>query len=87
MIVVWWLPIWMLAPAISDALGYGNDAEAQHIVLVVIVVIQTAIGLMGVFLASKTVSQEIKSGPLRQAPARIWHILWTGQSTGQSASE
>jgi len=77
-ILLWWLPIWLLSPAVSDLLGI-QSSTARHEVLVVMVVIQTIVGIAGFILASREVVKLIKQVPRRKVPGTIWHMILTGK--------
>jgi glucose dehydrogenase len=77
-ILLWWLPIWLLSPAVSDLLGVQSSA-ARHEVLVAMVVIQTIVGVAGFILASREVVSLIKKVPRRKIPGTIWHMILAGK--------
>jgi hypothetical protein len=78
-ILLWWLPIWLLSPAVSDLLGV-QSSTARHEVLVIMVVIQTIVGIAGFILASREVFRLIKQVPRRKVPGTIWHMIRTGKA-------
>jgi len=76
MIVIWWAPIWLLSPFISD---YLNGTPSTATITTAIVVIQTLIGLLGFYVAGKEVVGIIKNKPKKQALKTIWYVLIHGQ--------
>jgi hypothetical protein len=70
---VWWAPIWALSPAIATSL----DLKTSTVTLV-IVILQTIIGVLGIAVAGKEVSNIIKKTPKKQVPGKIWHVLIHG---------
>lgn len=81
-ILLWWLPIWLLAPAISDLLGYSNNSSASHDVFIALIIIQTVIGIFGLLLASREVMNLLKKLPRKKVPGAIWHIMISGKTDG-----
>ena len=79
-ILLWWLPVWALSPAISDILGFQNNPTAKHRVLIVLVIIQTIFGLIGVIFCSREVVSLLKKVPRRKVLPAIWHVLLTGNT-------
>lgn len=80
-IFLWWIPIWLLAPGISDLLGYGNDPTASHRIFVALIVIQTIIGILGFFVAGRVAVTQMKQVPFKKMPGTIGRILWSGKMT------
>ena len=79
-ILVWWAPIWALAPAITDALKGLPAPPSVAVVTGTIVVIQTIIGLLGFWVAGTGVKGIIKAAPRkRDALAAIWSIFLHGE--------
>ncbi len=76
LIALWWLPFWALAPAISDSLG-GQPTAA--VLTGVIVVVQTLIGILGMWLAGTAVKAVLTGVPKRQAFGTIWYLLVHGK--------
>lgn len=74
LILLWWLPFWMFAPAIADAFGF-NSNNAR----LVIMVIQTIIGIIGMWIVGKQIATIMKQTSFKQMLPKIWHILRTGK--------
>ena len=75
-IIIWWAPIWLLAPVISDAL---NNTPTTAVITTTIIVVQTLIGLLGFYIAGKEMVGLIKHHPKKQALKMMWFTLVHGQ--------
>lgn len=80
-ILIWWLPIWLLSPAVSDLLG-AHSSKDRHEVLIGLVIVQTIIGVAGFVLASREVVKLVKQIPRRKVPGTIWYMIRTGKVDG-----
>jgi len=76
MIAFWWLPLWALAPAVSDALGGQPSTQA---LTVGIVVVQTLVGILGSWFAGTMVKSTLMGRPKKQAFGTIWYLLIHGK--------
>lgn len=72
-LALWWIPFWALAPMIATSLNLKASA-----VTLAIVVVQTIIGGIGIWVAGKEVSNIIKKTPKKQVPGKVWHVLIHG---------
>lgn len=79
LILLWWIPFWMLSPKIASALGFTNEAKAASIITIVIMVIQTVIGLLGIYFAGKQIYELLKNTPKKRVLPKVWHILVSGK--------
>jgi uncharacterized oligopeptide transporter (OPT) family protein len=77
LIILWWLPFWALGPYLARLLGYSSS-HAAAVATTMIVIIQTIIGILGMFLVGKQVSGLVKGSPKRQVLPKIWHIFRYG---------
>lgn len=75
LILLWWIPFWALAPFVADILNVSAATLTT-----VIIIIQTLIGFIGIFLAGKEVAGLIKSNPKKQALKTIWYVLIHGHT-------
>ncbi len=75
--VLFWLPAYLLAPVVAAAFGYPKDAEAIFKITVVIMGIQTALGIIGFLFAGKQV-MTLRHVPRKQIPKTVWHLFWHG---------
>jgi hypothetical protein len=72
-LVIWWAPIWALAPVIADVCAIKTSY-----ITFAIVAVQTIIGFLGVWIAGKEVAEIIKTTPKKQVPRKVWHVLVHG---------
>ncbi len=79
-IILFWLPIWLLAPAVSRLLGYSDEPYARHVILVVLACLQGACGVTGAMLVGKEMLPLFKEMPRKKVPKAVWHIMRTGSS-------
>lgn len=85
-IILFWLPAWLLAPSIAELLGDANNAAARHTILVVILLVQTAFGIIGLLLVSREILSLLKKVPRKKIPKTMWRILKTGSTDGLAES-
>ena len=78
--LLWWLPFYLLAPAIADLLGKGDDAQVRREITIWIVCIQTVIGLLGVYLSGKGLFATLAKVRRRRVLPVAWRIVWSGDS-------
>jgi hypothetical protein len=74
--VLFWLPAYLLAPAIAAVLG---DESAIVRITVAIMAIQTVLGLLGFWMAGTQVIKLLKHTPRKKLPKTVWHLFWSGQ--------
>jgi len=74
LIAIFWIPIWLLAPVLAHLL----DRPAAS-VTVVIALIQTVLGVIGVLLAGRPTLTLVRHTGWRAVPKTIWRVLWTGK--------
>ena len=79
LILLWWLPIWLLAPYINSAFSSTDSSQSLAIITTIIIVIQTMIGGFGVYIAGGPVMDIIKKTPRRKVPRTILRILLHGK--------
>jgi nitrate reductase gamma subunit len=75
LIILWWVPFWALATPISDKTGIKIS-----VLTIIIMGIQTVLGLMGFYLTGKTVSKLLKSLPFKKVPGALWYMLTKGKT-------
>jgi hypothetical protein len=78
--LLWWLPVYLLAPAIADLIGTSSDAHLVRTVAIWLVCIQTVIGLIGLYLAGTQLFATLGKVRRRRVLAVAWHIVWTGDT-------
>ena len=75
--LMFWLPAYLLAPVVAAAFGYPKNAEAIFKITIVIMGIQTAIGIIGFLFAGKQI-MTLRHVPRKQLPKTVWHLFWRG---------
>lgn len=78
--LLWWLPVYLLAPAVADLLGKGSDAQARHVITIWLVVIQTALGVLGLYLAGRELFSALGRVRRRRVLPVAWRIVWSGDT-------
>jgi hypothetical protein len=79
-ILLWWIPFWLLAPAITEAMSGLPVPPSVTAVTASIVIVQTVIGLLGFWIAGAQVKTIIKKAPSKRASLRlIWSIFIHGE--------
>jgi uncharacterized membrane protein (DUF485 family) len=76
LLLIWFIPFWALAPWIAKHLGWSVHAGVE--LGLVMSICQTLIGIVGAFIAGKDATALVKGTPFKRVPARVWHIIWTG---------
>jgi hypothetical protein len=76
LIAIWWVPILLLAPLVA----HFADRPAASITIV-IAVVQTIIGLIGVLIAGRQAARIVRNTGFRAVPRKILWVLWTGLLT------
>ncbi len=73
LIFLWWVPIWAIAPQLADMFGFdSNNAR------IVIMIIQTIIGLIGMLIVGKQIAGIMKGTSFRRMPSTVWKVLRHG---------
>ena len=83
LLVLWFLPFWLLGPEVAQALGI-DSSRGVAVVTGLITIVQTIIGIAGAFIAGKQAAQLMKHGSLRKRLRRVGHVLWTGEIQSDS---
>lgn len=78
-ILLWWAPFWMLAPLINDALGLNSGTA----ITVIIMAVQTIIGVFGFILVGKPTARIIKKASFKKTPGIIWYAIIHGKIKDQ----
>lgn len=73
LIFLWWIPIWVVAPEIADFFGL-NSNNAR----IVIMIIQTIIGVIGMLVVGKEVASIMRGIPFKKMIPTIWRVLRYG---------
>jgi hypothetical protein len=72
-VALWWIPVWALAPVIA---GFW-DLDGRTVVIVM-AVIQTVIGLLGVLIAGRQDYRIMQGVPRKQLLPTVWGVLRRG---------
>jgi hypothetical protein len=86
-ILLWWAPIWLLAPHIADSLSGLDPPPSVALVTTIIVVVQTLIGVIGIVVAGSAVRAIVKGSTKREALRLIWQIFLHGEIQGPTDVE
>jgi hypothetical protein len=78
LIALWWIPVYLAVPVLIKALGDSGNPHAVKIFTAWVILIQTVIGLAGLALLGKELSQALRGMPLKKMPITFWRIIWTG---------
>ena len=85
LILLWILPFWLLAPEVAHLLSGGSGNPSVATVTTTVVVVQTILGLIGMFVAGAEVKTIVKGSTRRHAIAAIWSIFIHGEIRGDGA--
>lgn len=78
LVLLWWIPFWVLAPFINSQHGVGKSSHATSMLTITIMIVQTIIGAIGVYVAGKQASTIIKETPKKQVLPKMWQIIRHG---------
>lgn len=79
MFIIWWIPIYLAFPAINSELN-ATTKKQQAIIALVIITIQTIIGILGLMLVGKSLAYTLKKVKSKKIPIVIWRMLWSGKT-------
>lgn len=82
LLILWWAPLWLLLPELAQQLGIQLTDASQSTMTLIIIIIQTIIGIIGLAIVGNDVGTIIKHSSYRKTPKIMWHILRTGQTEG-----
>jgi hypothetical protein len=85
-IILWLVPFWALAPYIAHSLSGLSNPPSVAAVTTTIVVVQTIIGLLGLWVAGTQVKAIIKGSTMLHALRAIWPILIHGNIPGEGGA-
>ncbi|MET0788386.1 MAG: hypothetical protein ABWY33_04000 [Cellulomonas sp.] len=77
LILLWWIPVWLAAPVLAEALGL----EVEN-VAVVLVVVQTVVGALGALVAGKQITRILRGVPRKQMLPTVWRVFRHGSLDG-----
>ena len=78
LLFLFWIPFWALVPVLESTLNITSSQGIRNLTIVVML-LQSALGLAGVVIAGKQVALVMKSTKRKQMPKKVWHIVWTGK--------
>jgi len=84
LVLLWVLPFWALAPSIAHSLRGLSNPPSVAAVTTTIVLVQTLLGLIGLWVAGTQVKSIIKGTTKRQAVRTLWSILRHGDIRDRS---
>ena len=82
LILLWMLPFWLLGPRIASNVNTSDVESLTVVITAIIMIVQTVLGLAGVYLAGKETARIIKKTPKKRLLKTIWQILRHGNSAG-----
>ncbi len=77
-LILFWLPFWLLEPLLSAVLGI-NTASGRHKLLVIVIIIQTIFGIVGLLLVGKQTIRLLKHTTKRHVIKTLWRMLIHGR--------
>ncbi len=78
LLFLFWIPFWALVPLLESTLNITSSQGIRNLTIVVML-LQSALGLAGVVIAGKQVALVMKNTKRKQMPKKVWHIVWTGK--------
>ena len=84
LLILWLVPLWALAPEITHLLRGLSDPPSVAAVTTTIVVVQTIVGLLGLWVAGTEVKSIIKGSTMKHSLGAVWSILLRGHVQGSS---
>ncbi|MHB8792141.1 MAG: hypothetical protein ACYC6O_02200 [Thermoleophilia bacterium] len=82
LLLMWFLPFWLLSPYIASLIDPADEESLTFTITVVIMTVQTLIGLVGAYLAGKETAGIIRNTPRKHMLATAWRIFRHGNSPG-----
>jgi hypothetical protein len=86
LITLWFLPFWVLAAPIAAHSSSADTAHLTAVLTAVIMIIQTVIGIIGLYVAGSEVKELVKTSSKKQALGQIWYILIHGKLNNKEKS-
>lgn len=81
MLLLWFLPFWLLSPYIASLIDPSKEESLTGVVTMIIMTTQTIIGLFGAFLAGKETAGIIRNTPRKRVFKTVWRIFRYGNSS------
>ena len=79
LVLIWWVPFWLLGPLIADWLSGLNNPPSGAAVTAAIVVVQTILGLIGFWLGGTEIKSIARRSTKKQAFVAAWSVLLHGE--------
>lgn len=76
LLFMWWLPFWIVTPAISDI--FGITPNGKHRLLIDVIIVQTILGIMGGVVAGREAISIVKHTSFKRVPKTIYRALRYG---------
>ncbi len=80
LIFIWWIPLYVLIPAAAAANGSGSTAVSQTQITVIIILVQSILGVIGFFLIGKSLAGVLKKVKFKYMPKVFWRMFWSGNT-------
>lgn len=78
-LLLWWFPFFLIIPAVVEKLAPTSSLNNDNHLTILIMIIQTVIGFIGIIIAGKQVGTIFKHTSFRKVPKVFWHSLWSGE--------
>jgi hypothetical protein len=79
LILLWWIPVWALGPLIAGWLSGPDNSPSVGSVTIAIIVVQTIIGVIGLWLGGTEIKAIVRHTTRRHALSAIWSVLLHGE--------
>jgi len=78
--ILWWLPVYLTVPTIAALFGEQDNHQAIVTITIIIITVQTVIGIIGVLLLGKELTHILVKVRYRKLPITLWRIIITGDT-------
>jgi hypothetical protein len=82
LIILWLLPFWALSPDIAHSLSGLSNPPSVAADTTAVVVVQTIIGLLGLWVAGTEVKSIIRGSTTKRALSALWSMFIHGEVPG-----
>lgn len=79
LLLLFWLPIWLLVPVFARIAGIASNASEVATLTIIIAAIQTALAVAGVLIAGKEIIPIVRHKSRKQALSEVKYLLIKGQ--------
>lgn len=77
--ILWWIPIYLTFPYLDNTLN-ASTKQQKAIIGASIIIVQTILGVIGVFLVGKALAATLRKVEVKKLPITVWRILWSGKT-------